>query len=381
VRWFPDWERLPWALEVGSFMIWESSDADTSGTSPQAREPGSLERVGGVRTASPSLSSHGAAVYCRRSLPAQRPVFPLEIASVEPITIVLFLVGLVLLLVGAETLVKGAVDLAVTFGISPLVVGLTVVAFGTSAPEAAVSVQSGFTGGGDLALGNVVGSNILNILLILGLSALVAPLIVSRQLLRFDVPVMIGVSFLPLLMGLDGRIGRIEGLVLFLGVVAYTGFLVRKSRRERIEGLARLATEAVGESPGRSLWGNLGLVALGMGMLVLGSRWLVGGAVELATLMGVNELVIGLTVVAAGTSLPEVATSILASLKGERDIAVGNVVGSNIFNVLFVMGLAGLVAPEGIPVIPAALTFDLPVMIAVAMACLPIFFTGYIISR
>ena len=299
----------------------------------------------------------------------------------EPITIVLFVVGLVLLLLGAETLVKGAVDLAVTFGISPLVVGLTVVAFGTSVPEAAVSVQSGFSGGGDLALGNVVGSNILNILLILGLSALVAPLIVSRQLLRFDVPVMIGVSFLPLLMGLDGRIGRLEGLVLFVGVVAYTGFLVRKSRRERIAGLARIATEEVPESPGRSLWGNLGLVALGMGMLVLGSRWLVEGAVELATLMGVNELVIGLTVVAAGTSLPEVATSILASVRGERDIAVGNVVGSNIFNVLFVMGAAGLAAPEGIPVIPAALTFDLPVMIAVAMACLPIFFTGYIISR
>lgn len=299
----------------------------------------------------------------------------------EPLTIVLFVLGIGLLVVGADTLVKGAVELAVSFGISPLVVGLTVVAFGTSAPEAAVSVQSTLAGDGDIALGNVVGSNILNILLILGLSALVAPLLVSRQLLRFDLPVMIGVSFLPLLFGLDGSIGRLEGTVLFLGVVGYTAYLVRKSRRERIEGLARIATQEVPERPGRGVLANVGLVMLGMGMLVLGSRWLVGGAVELATLLGVNELVIGLTVVAAGTSLPEVATSILASLKGERDIAVGNVVGSNIFNILFVMGLAGMAAPEGIPVIPAALTFDLPVMIAVALACFPIFFTGYLISR
>jgi cation:H+ antiporter len=300
---------------------------------------------------------------------------------VEPLTIVLFILGIGLLLLGADTLVKGAVDLAVSVGISPLVVGLTVVAFGTSAPEAAVSVQSTMTGGGDIALGNVIGSNILNILLILGLSALVAPLLVSRQLLRFDLPVMIGVSFLPLLFGLNGAIGRGEGLVLFLGVVAYTGYLVRKSRRERIEGLARIATQEVPEAPRRGIPANVGLVLLGMGMLVLGSRWLVAGAVEMATLLGVNELVIGLTVVAAGTSLPEVATSVLASLKGERDIAVGNVVGSNIFNILLVMGLAGMAGPDGIPVIPAALTFDLPVMIAVAMACFPIFFTGYIISR
>ena len=299
----------------------------------------------------------------------------------EPLTIVLFILGIGLLLVGADTLVKGAVDLAVSVGISPLVVGLTVVAFGTSAPEAAVSVQSTLAGGGDIALGNVVGSNILNILLILGLSALVTPLLVSRQLLRFDLPVMIGVSFLPLIFGLNGSIGRVEGAVLFLGVLAYTGFLVQKSRKERIEGLARVATEEVPEAPRRGALANVALVLGGMGMLVLGSRWLVTGAVEMATLLGVNELVIGLTVVAAGTSLPEVATSILASARGQRDIAVGNVVGSNIFNVLFVMGAAGLVGPDGIPVIPAALTFDLPVMIAVALACFPIFFTGYVISR
>lgn len=299
----------------------------------------------------------------------------------DPVTAVLFVIGLALLLLGADTLVKGAADLAVAAGISPLVVGLTVVAFGTSAPEAAVSVQSTLSGQGDLALGNVVGSNILNILLILGLSAVVTPLVVSRQLLRFDVPVMIGVSFLPLLFGLDGRIGRLEGAVLFGGVLSYTAFLIVQSRRARVEGLARVATEDVPEASKRGVLPNLGLILLGLFMLVLGSRWLVGGAVQLATLLGVNELVIGLTVVAAGTSLPEVATSILAGLRGQRDIAVGNVVGSNTFNVLFVLGSAGLAAPEGVPVLPAALTFDLPVMIAVAMACLPIFFTGYLISR
>lgn len=299
----------------------------------------------------------------------------------DPLTLTLFVIGLILLLVGADVLVRGAADLAVGVGISPLVVGLTVVSFGTSAPEAAVSVQSTFTGEGDIALGNVVGSNILNILLILGLSALITPLLVSRQLLRVDLPVMIGVSFLPLLFGLDGRIGRFEGFLLFSGVIGYTAFLIRQSRMARVEGLARIATEEVPERSHRSVMGNAALMGLGIGMLLVGSRWLVGGAVQMAGMLGVNQLVIGLTVVAAGTSLPEVATSVVAALRGQRDIAVGNVVGSNTFNVLFVLGAAGLAAPDGVPVIPAALTFDLPVMIAVALACLPIFFTGYVISR
>jgi len=298
---------------------------------------------------------------------------------VDPLAIVLFMVGIGLLVAGADVLVKGASDLAVSLGISPLVVGLTVVAFGTSAPEAAVSVQSTWAGEGDIALGNVIGSNILNVLLILGISALVAPLAVSRQLLRLDVPLMIAVSFLPLFLGLDGRIGRLEGALLFSGVLGYTAFLVTSSRRER--SAARLRSGNVAPEPERGMVVNLLMLAGGLGMLLLGSRWLVEGAVVFATLLGVNQLVIGLTVVALGTSLPEVATSVLASLRGQREIAVGNVVGSNIFNVLFVLGVAGLAAPDGVPVLPAALTFDIPVMIAVAAACLPIFFTGYMISR
>jgi cation:H+ antiporter len=294
----------------------------------------------------------------------------------------LLILGLILLVVGAELLVRGASRLAAAVGISPLVVGLTVVAFGTSSPELAVSVQSALSGQADLALGNVVGSNIFNVLFILGLSALITPLIVSQQLVRLDVPVMIGVSVLLLLLSLDGVIGRWEGGLLFAGIVAYTWFLIRQSRRESAAA-ASSAGEVKGAGRGmHGSWGrNAALVIGGLVLLVLGSRWLVNGAIELASSLGVSELVIGLTIVAAGTSLPEVATSVLASIRGERDIAVGNVVGSNIFNILAVLGFSGLVAPDGIEVVRSALAFDIPVMTAVALACLPIFFSGYLIAR
>ena len=297
-------------------------------------------------------------------------------------TLVLFVVGGALLIAGAELLVRGASRLAIAAGISPLVVGLTVVAFGTSSPELAVTVGSAYSGEADLALGNVVGSNIFNVLFILGLSAIVAPLVVAQQLVRLDVPIMIAASVLALLLALDGRIGRLDGLVLFAGVVAYTVFLIRQSRREttRVEQEYAEAFGGAERQRGSPLV-NVALILVGLGLLVLGARWLVDGAVSIATTLGVSELVIGLTVVAAGTSLPEVATSLLATLRGERDIAVGNVVGSNIFNLLAVLGLGSLVAPAGVPVSPGALTFDIPVMIAVAVAALPIFFSGYVIAR
>ncbi len=294
----------------------------------------------------------------------------------------LFAVGIVLLIVGAETLVRGAARLAAAVGISPLVIGLTVVAFGTSSPEVAVSVQSAYAGQADIALGNVVGSNILNVLLILGVSAAIAPLIVARQLIWLDVPVMIAVSFLPLLFGLDGRIGRLEALLLFLSLIGYIVFLIRLSRRENDKAENEFEQEYGGLAGRPARWLlNLALIVIGLALLVLGSRWLVNGAVVIAQAAGVRELIIGLTIVAIGTSLPEIATSITASLRGERDIAVGNIVGSNIFNILAVLGLSGLVAPDGIKVAPAALGFDIPVMIAVAVACLPIFFTGHLIAR
>jgi len=291
--------------------------------------------------------------------------------------------GLALLVFGAELLVRGAARLAAGLGISALVIGLTVVAFGTSAPELAVSIKSAFAGQADIALGNVVGSNIFNVLFILGLAALITPLVVSQQLVRLDVPLMIAVSMLVLLLGLDGHIGRLDGALLFGGLVGYTLFLIRHSRRESAAVQAEYAQEYA--TPARltaAQWLlNLSLVLAGLVLLVAGSRWLVDGAVTVARHFGVSELIIGLTIVAAGTSLPEVATSVIASLRGERDIAVGNVVGSNLFNMMSVLGLSSLIAPHGISVPAAARQFDIPVMIAVALACLPVFFTGHRIAR
>lgn len=299
-------------------------------------------------------------------------------------TFVYLIAGLVLLVAGAEVLVRGAAKLAAQFGIPPLVIGLTVVAFGTSAPETAVSVQAAFNGSGDLAIGNVIGSNIANVLLILGLTALVAPLIVSRQLIRLDVPIMIGASLVTYALAWDGSLSRLDGALLFAAVVAYTLFLVISSRREKAaEADDEFAKEFGLDEPAKPYAGliNAGLVIAGLVLLVLGSNFLVEGAVELARALGLSELGIGLTVIAIGTSLPELATSILAAIRGERDIAVGNIVGSNIFNLLCVLGLASLVSPQAIAVSANALAFDFPVMIAVAVACLPIFFAGYTINR
>ena len=293
----------------------------------------------------------------------------------------LFLLGLITLVIGAELLVRGASRLAVSFGISPLVVGLTVVAFGTSAPEMAVSVGSALNGNPDIAIGNVVGSNIANILLILGIAAVIAPLLVAEQIIRQEIPIMIGASVLLLVMALDGSINRIEAATLFGLVIAYTVFLVRQSRK----GSAAMSEDFADDIP-TSQWDShwtvqTALVVAGLVMLVLGAGWLVDSAVVFARAFGVSDLVIGLTVVAVGTSMPEIATSIVAALRGQRDIAVGNVVGSNVFNICAVLGVTGLVAPAGLPVSEAARHFDLWVMLAVAFACLPILITGREIAR
>jgi cation:H+ antiporter len=295
----------------------------------------------------------------------------------------MFLAGLVLLIVGAEILVRGASRLATAVGISPLVVGLTVVAFGTSAPELAITLQSTLSGEPDLALGNVIGSNIANVLLILGLTALIRPLVVAPRILRLDVPVMIGVSGLLFALALDQSISRFDGVLLVTGLVVYTGFTVQQSRRESRQVQEEFAEEygaARRQSPVESIT-QLLLIIVGLALLTLGARWLVESAVVFATFLGLSELIIGLTVIAVGTSLPEIAASIAAGLKGERDIAIGNVVGSCIFNILSVLGISSLVAPAGIQVSPAAIAFDLPVMLAVMIACLPIAFNGYAILR
>lgn len=296
------------------------------------------------------------------------------------LTLLLFICGFVALIAGAECMVRGAAHLATSFGISPLVVGLTVVAFGTSAPELGVSLMSSASGQAGIAVGNVVGSNIANILLILGLSALAAPLVVSRQLLRIEVPLMVGVSLLAWGMALDGVISRPEGLLLFCGVIGYTVWAIARSRRENREAEPEQATTDAGDSGG-SLLRNLLLILAGLALLGSGSNWLVTGAVSMAKFFGVSDLLIGLTIVSIGTSLPELATSVMASLRGQRDMAVGNIVGSNLFNILAVLGLTAAVAPGGVPIAAQALAFDFPVMVAVMAVCLPIFFSGYLISR
>jgi cation:H+ antiporter len=296
-------------------------------------------------------------------------------------TIVLFIVGLGLLVLGAEALVRGASRMAGALGISPLIVGLTVVAFGTSSPELAVSVKAAVAGQADIAIGNVVGSNIFNVLFILGLSAIIVPLIVAQQLIKLDVPLMIGASVLLWVLAQDGTLSFLDGAVLFFGLSAYIALLIRQSRKETAAIKAEYDEAFAPPNEPVNWLSNLALVLGGLAMLVLGSRWLVESAVTFAQHMGVSELVIGLTIVAAGTSLPEVVTSLIAAIRGERDIAVGNVVGSNLFNLMGVLGLASMVAPAGLPVSASAIAFDIPIMIAVAVACLPIFFTGGIISR
>ena len=292
----------------------------------------------------------------------------------------LFGAGLGALVLGAELLVRGAARLSAAAGISPLVIGLTVVAFGTSAPELAVSVHSAVTGKPDISLGNAVGSNIFNVLLILGVSAIIKPLEVKSRLIIFDVPVMIGSALLFLVITLNGWSGRPEGVILLLGFCAYTAYTVRAGTRDPGPTPGEAPAALPERNPPRFAASGFFTIA-GLLFLVLGSRWLVEGAASIARLIGISELVIALTIVAAGTSLPEAATSIVAAIRGERDIAVGNVIGSNIFNVLAVLGTASAASPGGIPISPAALHFDIPVMLVVSLACLPIFFTGHVISR
>lgn len=300
------------------------------------------------------------------------------------LTFIYLIGGFILLVLGAEVLVRGAARLAARFGISPLIIGLTVVAFGTSAPEMAVSTQSAFLGQGDIAIGNVIGSNIFNVLVVLGLSALIIPLLVSRQLVRFDVPIMIAAGFLAWFLAMDGSYSRIDGLILLSCIVLYTGYLIISSLRTWKPGQTINSDDEYSAQVNPHRFASLinaTYILVGLALLVIGSNLLVTGAVSLALALGLSELVIGLTIIAVGTSLPELATSLIAAWKGERDIAVGNIVGSNLFNLLAVLGLAGLVSPEKIAVASSAITFDFPVMLAVLVACLPIFFSGYRINR
>ncbi|CAG1008298.1 Inner membrane protein YrbG [Anaerolineales bacterium] len=298
-------------------------------------------------------------------------------------TILFFILGLITLIIGADLLVRGASRLAAAFGVSPLVIGLTIVAIGTASPEIAVSLKAAASGQGDLTLGNVLGSNIFNILFILGVTSIFAPIVIAEQLIRKDAPIMLGVSLLTFALALDGKLGWLDGTLLLLGMIIYTVFALRQSRAESREVQKEYEQEFAKKEPrtAKQTILNIGFILVGLGLLVLGSNWLVDSATQIAKSLGVSELVIGLTIVAVGTSLPEVATSVVAALKKESDIAVGNAVGSNIFNLLGVLGVGALVAPGGISVASRVLQFDLPVMVFVALVTLPIFYIDNRVSR
>lgn len=288
-------------------------------------------------------------------------------------------IGSAALYYGAEWLVGGGSKTAKKLGISPLIIGLTLVAYGTSAPELVVSVDAALAGEGGISIGNVVGSNICNIALILGLCAVITPLTVNRAMLKSDVPVMAvtAVAFCLIYWWQDG-IGRIGGLILFAGFVLYNIKVIISAKKEAAANSLNESAEEDGEKAEKPLYLYLLLAVFGLVVLVLGSKAFLRGAIEIAKLTGLSNTVIGLTIVAVGTSLPELATSVVAAIKGERDIAIGNVVGSNIFNILLIMGVAPLIAP----LTGANIQFwDLAALLATTFLLIPFMITGFRLNR
>lgn len=284
--------------------------------------------------------------------------------------------GFTALYFGAKALVKGGAGLAIRFGLTPLVIGLTVIAYGTSSPEMVVSVQAALSGSGAISIGNIIGSNICNIGLILGLCALVSPLRTEVQVIRREVPIMIGVAVLAVVFLADAHLARWEGALLLSGLVVYTWRTVRAARAETAAHL----DEATGELTQRPLslgWSMTGVVG-GLGVLILGSHFFVRGAVELAERWGMSQVAIGLTIVAIGTSLPELATSLVAAAKRQGDVAIGNIVGSNIFTLLGILGFAALIRPIDAPGLEWS---DLAVLVLFSLALLPLARSGGRISR
>jgi cation:H+ antiporter len=291
--------------------------------------------------------------------------------------ILFILLGLALLYAGAEGLVKGSSAIALKLGLSPLVVGLTVVAYGTSMPELIVSVKSALAGQSGIAVGNVVGSNIFNIGVILGVASIICPIKVNFQLVKIDVPIMIGITLLAMFFFLDGALARWEAGVLFAGILLYTcGSIIYAKKTTTAEVHAEFE-EAIAKEV-KPLWLDLLFIAGGLGLLVFGSRFLVDGSVSIARTFGISEAIIGLTIVAAGTSTPELAASMVAAMKKEPDIAIGNIVGSNIYNILCILGAAGLIAP--ISAGGVAWT-DMFVMLGMSILLIPILWSGFVIKR
>ncbi|NBF02421.1 calcium/sodium antiporter [Pseudomonas sp. Fl5BN2] len=285
--------------------------------------------------------------------------------------------GLLMLIAGAELLVRAAVRLAARLHVRPLIMGLSIVAFGSSAPQMAISLQATLADNTDIAVGSVIGSSIFNILVILGLSALIIPLRVSRQLVRLDIPLMIGASLLVFALAYNERLTPVDGLILLAALVLYLVLLLRQSRHSARPRLP----DPADQRSAAPRFSSMLMVLLGLGLLVFAGHLLLGAAITVADNLGLSERVMGLTVIAVSASLPQLATSLLAALRGQRDIAVGNVIGSNLFNLLGVLGFTALVAPTPLSVSPNALDFDLPVMLGVAVLCLPVFYSGYRVTR
>lgn len=307
--------------------------------------------------------------------------------------VLLILAGLIGLVVGAEVLVRGGSAIATRLGVSPLLIGLTVVSIGTSLPELAVGIDAARLGAGPLAIGNIAGTNIVNLLLILGLSAAMIPLALGRQTVRLDLPVMVGSALLVLLLSLNGSLSRVDGVLLLAVAIIYTAVVIRIELRSRASAAQPLPTASPPASPDAAatapdvtdpeptdpLWRAILLLLGGIALVVFAADWLVGGAIRIASDLGVSEAFIGLTIVAIGTSAPELVTTIVSTIRGNRDLAIGNLVGSSVYNVTLILGASALVMP--LEVTDELIRIDLPLMAAVALLCVPVFLTGRRVSR
>jgi len=299
---------------------------------------------------------------------------------------IVFIGGLIVITLGADFILRGASRVAALMGIKPIIIGLTVVSIGTSMPELAVGITAVSEGKGPLAVGNIAGTNILNILFILGLSAAIRPLSLQLRSIRFDVPVMIATSLMLMLMAMDGILTRIEGIILVVAAVLYVITIIRVSRREsakvRKEFAEEYSPKVLLKRRGWLTWlTNSFLLCIGMVMTIYGADLLVTGAVSIATNLGVSDAIIGLTIVAIGTSAPELVTTMVATVKNDRDVAVGNLIGSSISNVLVILGITCIVSPKGVNMTNDVLWFDLPLAAAVAIACYPVFRSDRLVSR
>ncbi|SMO53814.1 calcium/sodium antiporter [Gracilimonas mengyeensis] len=300
-------------------------------------------------------------------------------------SIVFFIIGLVLLITGAELFLNSVDKFGIAWRISPLIMGLTVVAFATGAPELAISLQAAADGQPDLVLGNIIGSNISNILLILGITGVLAPLAITNKVIKRDIPMVLAASVLMYVLAMDGWLTPLDGFIILAALVAYSMFIyfqIKSDRKKNTgEDLSNAAQEILKGSPTWFYTKYLFLLLGGLVMIVAGSRLMVDAAVTIAEVLGVSELIIGLTIVSIGTSLPEVATSLSAARKGDSDTAIANVLGSNLYNILLTLGLTIVIAPGALSVSAEAIRFDMPVMIIVVVACLPLFWPGKELGR